>query len=111
IYIGKAILDLTKYHMYDFYYNVFSKQYPDGKLGYMDTDSFILEVPDSPEGLTKFLLDNRQHFDLSECENKELPLYWELENKKAEIRENRWKELEEDDKYYEFKSVRSDMTN
>ena len=45
IYIGKAILDLTKYLMYDFFYNVVIKYYPKAKLLYMDTDSFIIEFP------------------------------------------------------------------
>ena len=82
IYIGKAILDLTKYLMYDFFYNVVIKNYPNAKLLYMDTDSFIIEIPDTVEGLSKFVLDNKEHFDLSECENKELPLYEHLQKKK-----------------------------
>lgn len=85
IYIGKAILDLTKYLMYDFFYNVVIKNYPNAKLLYMDTDSFIIEVPDTVEGLSKFVLNNKEHFDLSECENKELPLYNHIRQKKEEL--------------------------
>ena len=85
IYIGKAILDLTKYLMYDFFYNVVIKNYPNAKLLYMDTDSFIIEIPDTVEGLSKFVLDNKEHFDLSECENKELPLYKHLQEMKDEM--------------------------
>ena len=55
IYIGKAILDLTKYLMYDFFYNVVIKNYPNAKLLYMDTDSFIIEILDTVEGLSKFI--------------------------------------------------------
>ncbi len=40
----------------------------------MDTDSFIIEIPDSVEGMSNFILNNKEHFDLSECENKNLPL-------------------------------------
>ena len=47
IYIGEAILDLTKYLMYDFFYNVVIKDYPKAKLLYMDADSFIIEFPDN----------------------------------------------------------------
>ena len=85
IYIGKAILDLTKYLMYDFFYNVVIKNYSNAKLLYMDTDSFIIEIPDTVEGLSKFVLDNKEHFDLSECENKELPLYNHIKQKKEEL--------------------------
>ena len=85
IYIGKAILDLTKYLMYDFFYNVVIKNYPNAKLLYMDTDSFIIEIPDTVEGFSKFVLNNKEHFDLSECENKELPLYKHLQEMKTKM--------------------------
>ena len=52
IYISKAILDLTKYFMHDFFYNVVIKYYPNAKLLYMDTDSFIIEFPVTVEGFT-----------------------------------------------------------
>ena len=45
IYIGTTVLDLSKYLMYDFYYNVL-KASPtlNPSLIYMDTDSFIVEI-------------------------------------------------------------------
>ena len=56
IYIGRAILDLTKHLMYDFFYNLVIKIYSKAKLLYMDTDSFVIEIPDTVEALSKFLL-------------------------------------------------------
>ncbi len=64
--------------MYDFFYNVIIKNYSNAKLLYMDTDSFIIEIPDSVEGMSNFIIKNREHFDLSDCENKKLPLYQHL---------------------------------
>ena len=44
LYIGWFVLELSKYHMYDLFYNVFKKHYGDNvSLIYMDTDSFLLE--------------------------------------------------------------------
>ena len=85
IYIDKAILDLTKYLIYEFFYNIVIKNYSNAKLLYMDTDSFIIEILDTVEGLSKFVLDNKEHFDLSECENKESPFYEHIQKKKAEL--------------------------
>ena len=45
IYVGVAILDLSKLHMYKFYYDVLKKKYQDNiKLLYTDTDSFIIQT-------------------------------------------------------------------
>ena len=44
IYIGMAVLDLSKNVMFDFHYNIMKKKYPDIKLMYMDTDSFIYDI-------------------------------------------------------------------
>ena len=78
IYIGKAILDPTKYLMCDFFCNVAVKNYPNAKLLHMNSGSFIIEIPDTVEGLSKFLLNNKEHEDLFECENKKLPLHKHL---------------------------------
>ena len=90
IYIGKAVLDLSKCIMYDFFYNVVMKHYPNAKLGYTDTDSYIIEFPDKLKGFTDFILKNREHFDLSGCsnrgrENEPNPLYYHLEDKKKQM--------------------------
>ena len=45
VYVGMSILDLSKYHMYDFYYNTLKKQYGDRcRLLYTDTDSLLIEI-------------------------------------------------------------------
>ena len=42
VYIGVSILELSKLHMYQYYYDVMKKKYDDKiKLLYTDTDSFI----------------------------------------------------------------------
>ena len=45
----------------------------------------IIEIHDSPKGLSDFVLKNKDQFDLSECENKDLPLYHHLQEKKSQL--------------------------
>ena len=71
--------------MYDFFYNVVIKYYPDARLLYMDTDSFIIEFPDTLEGFSKFVIKNREHFDLSGCNNVDIPLDHHLQEMKAKL--------------------------
>src|SRR5438552_6544849 len=45
IYVGVAVLELSKLHMYNFYYNVLKKKYGDNvEAVRMDTDSFFLNI-------------------------------------------------------------------
>ena len=45
IYAGMSILDYSKLHMYNFYYDVLKKKFNDDiKLLYTDTDSFIIQI-------------------------------------------------------------------
>ena len=46
VYLGQAILDLSKTIMYEFHYDYMKLKYPDGelKLCYMDTDSLIYSI-------------------------------------------------------------------
>ena len=66
IYCGFSILDLSKYLMYDFFYNVLKKNFPDVKLLMTDTDSFIYSVQASDEEYDKFMKDNLDFFDTSD---------------------------------------------
>ena len=42
IYLGSTVLDLSKLHIYKFFYNVLNPAFKDLMLHYMDTDSFVL---------------------------------------------------------------------
>lgn len=45
MYVGFCILDLSKWKMYDTFYNGIKRKWPDVKLAYMDTDSFVIGIP------------------------------------------------------------------
>ena len=42
VYVGVTILELSKLHMYDVFYNIFQPSLKDLQIHYMDTDSFVL---------------------------------------------------------------------
>ena len=45
VYLGQAILDLSKIIMYEFHYNYILPKYGENlRLCYMDTDSFVYEI-------------------------------------------------------------------
>jgi hypothetical protein len=59
-----AILDLSKQHMYQFYYDVLKKQYGDKvRLLYTDTDSFILHI--HTDDVDEDFRGMKEHFDFS----------------------------------------------
>ena len=62
IYIGQAILDISKYVMYNFYYKVMKPNLRDLTLNYMDTDSFIFETSTD---IFEFIRENPRYFDTS----------------------------------------------
>ena len=62
-YVGFCILELSKYKMYDTFYNGIKKKWPSSCLSYMDTDSFIVNIP-IPRN--KFSYEGvEEYFDLS----------------------------------------------
>ena len=64
IYIGVTILELSKLHMYQYYYDVMKKKYDDQiKLLYTDTDSFIFHV--ETDDLYNDFDDMKEHMDFS----------------------------------------------
>ena len=45
IYLGQTILDISKTHMYEFWYDYIKPKYKDkARLCYMDTDSFVNNI-------------------------------------------------------------------
>ena len=62
IFIGMSILDLTKEHMYKFYYNVMKPKYGDNiRMVYTDTDSFVFHT--KTDDIYKDLHDNKDEMD------------------------------------------------
>lgn len=66
IYIGAAILDFAKHHMYSFYYDYLLKHYShtDVDMLYTDTDSFYLCIRNQPQ-FYKDILQHERYFDRS----------------------------------------------
>lgn len=65
-FIGFAILDLSKYIIYDFYYNKLKKVFNNVTLLGQDTDSLIVKITDN-NTITK-MLDMYKSFDFSELD-------------------------------------------
>ena len=66
VYLGQAILDLSKTIMYEFNYDYMKRKYPDDKLTlcYMDTDSLIYSI--KTEDIYKDIADDVEtRFDTS----------------------------------------------
>ena len=65
IYIGIAILELSKHLMYNFHYNVMKKKYGDKTtLMYMDTDSFIYHT--YTDDIYEDMKEDKELYDFSE---------------------------------------------
>lgn len=82
IYIGFTVLELSKYHMYDFHYNVVKKFYHDRQINllYVDTDSLFYEIftPDVYDDFNNEKL--KKYLDMSDYpENHKC---YSLDNKK-----------------------------
>ena len=70
VYLGSTVLELSKLHMYKFFYYVLNPSLKDLMLHYMDTDSFVLSFSEGK-------VDN-EHMDLSNLDkpiktNKKIP--------------------------------------
>ena len=78
IQVGFSILDLSKRHMYDAYYNTWLQHFPNSQLLFTDTDSFCVAVehPDVYSEMATF----KNWFDFSEYP-REHPLYDETNRK------------------------------
>ena len=71
VYVGCAVLDLSKLHMMDFHYNVMEAQFGSrAKLIYSDTDSFVYEI--EHENIYDWIKDNKEWFDLSKSKREDL---------------------------------------
>ena len=72
IQVGFAVLELSKYLMYNFHYNVWMKRFPNSKLLFTDTDSLTYQVTghDVYAGMMEF----EDMFDFSEYP-RDHPLY------------------------------------
>ena len=49
IYVGVAVLDLSKLHMWSFWYDYIKPTYPNAKLAYTDTDSLVYKIESKTE--------------------------------------------------------------
>ena len=79
IYVGFSILDLSKYHMYNFHYGFVKSRYgSDAKLLFTDTDSLCYEI--TTEDFYQDMYNYKEHFDLSDMHLKQ---FKNLENKKV----------------------------
>jgi len=79
IYVGFSILDLSKYHMYNFHYGFVKNKYgSDAKLLFTDTDSLCYEI--TTDDFYRDMFDNKEQFDLSDIK---LEQFKNSENKKV----------------------------
>ena len=83
IYIGQAILDLSKTLMYEFWYNYIKPKYGDkARLCYMDTDSFVMNIK-TEDFYKNIASDVERWFDPSNYDKKDNRLLPIGKNKKV----------------------------
>ena len=63
IYVGFTVLELSKFHMYDFYYNKLKPMFNEVKALYTDRDCFVLHIKD--DNIIQKLKQNEDYFDFS----------------------------------------------
>jgi len=82
IYSGFSILDISKWKMYDFFYNHMKVKYNENvRLNYMDTDSFILTIKTN-DFYDDIKLDISKYYDTSDYSTNNI-YGIPLENKKV----------------------------
>ena len=73
IYAGFSIPELSKYHMYNFHYNIMKPKYNEKiELLMTDTDSLVYKI--ETDDFYKHMYDMREYFDMSEY-SKSNPFY------------------------------------
>ena len=74
VYLGQAILDLSKIIMYEFHYDYMLPKYKENiKLCYMDTDSFVYDI--KIEDFYKDIAEDVEgRFDTSRYHDRPLPV-------------------------------------
>ena len=71
IYVGVSILDLSKLHMYKFYYDVLKEKYKDNiRLIYTDTDSFVTHI--KTDDIYEDFKDISKHMDFSGYDKEQM---------------------------------------
>ena len=79
IYVGFSVLDLSKYHMYNFHYGFMKKNHGlDAKLLFTDTDSLCYEI--KTEDFYKDMFQSKEYYDLSDMK---LEQFNDSENEKV----------------------------
>jgi len=83
LYIGMAILDISKTHMYDFHYNVMIPHFGRDNLtiAYMDTDAYVYDIH-TPD-LYKKLEEIKDKFDFSAYPKDHSSALYDVSNKKV----------------------------
>ena len=65
IYMGAVILETSKLHMHEFWYDHLKEKYNDKvQLIYTDTDSFVIEI--NADDIYKDMFENKDLYDFSE---------------------------------------------
>ena len=71
VYLGQAILDLSKKVMYEFHYDYMKPKYEDNlSLCYMDTDSFVYHIK-TDDFYADIADDVEERFDTSGCDKED----------------------------------------
>ena len=73
IYVGFSVLDLSKHHMYDWYYNTLKKKYGENcTLLYTDTDSLLVDI--KTKDVYSDMTEMKDEYDFSD-NPRDSPLY------------------------------------